>query len=274
MQRQYATLLVVAVLGVLTLGTAGATSHLATDITADPAEANVSASHTVSVEVGEVANGSSLSGVEIVFERSFVENGGSIAAPGGSSDKVVRFGVDTDGDGVVDRGASGSVSTNGGDKRLLVQNTSGPGITAGSHIIVEYTGAMNPANGTYDANVTLNPQSASQTTMTTLEIGTASSGGDDGTDDGTNDGSDDGSDTEPTNPTLPGAEGPAQDLDGDGELEDADGDGDGDLFDAVTYYNARNSDAVQNNAAMFDFESSDPVGTLFDAVALFNDVDA
>jgi hypothetical protein len=41
MQARYTTLLAVAVLGVLALGTAGAASNLTTDITADPGEANV-----------------------------------------------------------------------------------------------------------------------------------------------------------------------------------------------------------------------------------------
>lgn len=250
MRKRYAVLLAVVVLGGLTLGTAAASSHLGTDISADPATGNVSADHTVTVEVGEVANGSSLSGVEIIFNKSFVDAGGSVAGPASSSDKVLRFGVDTDGDGTIEKGASGSVSTTGSAQRLLVQNSSGPGITAGSHVVVEYTGAMNPANGTYDLNVTLNPQSAGQTTNTTLTLGESTE----------------------QNPTVPGASGPAQDTDGDGMLEDVNGDGDTNVFDALTYYNNRDSDVITNNPDLFNFDGEGATGTVFDAIALYNDI--
>lgn len=64
---------------------------------------------------------------------------------------------------------------------------------------------------------------------------------------------------------------PAASLDDDSLLEDVDGDGDADIFDAMAYYNNRNSAAIQNNPAQFDFDGDGDVGTIFDAVALYND---
>lgn len=73
-------------------------------------------------------------------------------------------------------------------------------------------------------------------------------------------------------PTLPGLSSPAGDLDGDALLEDVDGDGDGDVFDALSYYNNRKSDAVRNNPQQFDFDGDGTVGTVFDTVALYNKI--
>ncbi|MUV90955.1 PKD domain-containing protein [Halapricum sp. CBA1109] len=73
-------------------------------------------------------------------------------------------------------------------------------------------------------------------------------------------------------PQVPSGVGPATDPDGDGQLEDVNGDGQAGLFDALTYYNERNSDVVQNNPSAFDFDGNGQAGTLFDALALFNDI--
>jgi len=72
--------------------------------------------------------------------------------------------------------------------------------------------------------------------------------------------------------TLPGADGPAQDTDGDGQLEDVNGDGSLDLFDALDFYNNADSSAVQDNAASFDFDASGGINSLFDALALWNEI--
>lgn len=74
-----------------------------------------------------------------------------------------------------------------------------------------------------------------------------------------------------TNPTLPGQDTPAANLDSDPQLEDVNGDGDGNIFDAITLYNSRNSDAVQNNVELFDF-TDDGVVDLFDAIGLYNEL--
>jgi hypothetical protein len=71
--------------------------------------------------------------------------------------------------------------------------------------------------------------------------------------------------------TLPGQPAPAANLDGDAKLEDVNGDGSGDIFDVLTYYNNRDSDAVQNNPTQFDFDGDGSAGTLFDALALYNE---
>lgn len=71
---------------------------------------------------------------------------------------------------------------------------------------------------------------------------------------------------------LPGESEPAGDLDGDGMLEDVDGDGKQDLFDALTYYNHRESDVVQGNPAQFDYDGDGNTGTVFDALSLYNEI--
>ena len=72
--------------------------------------------------------------------------------------------------------------------------------------------------------------------------------------------------------TVPGGSSPAQSTDSDALLEDVNGDGDANLFDVIEYYNTRNSDAVQNNPQQFDFDSDGEAGTLFDALALYNEI--
>lgn len=81
-----------------------------------------------------------------------------------------------------------------------------------------------------------------------------------------------GSASGPDRSTLPGADGPATDLDGDTLLEDTNGDGSGDIFDALSYYNNRDSATVQNNPEQFDFDGDGDSGTLFDALELYNEL--
>lgn len=73
-------------------------------------------------------------------------------------------------------------------------------------------------------------------------------------------------------PTLPDQASPAKDPDGDALLEDVTGDGRTNLFDALAYYNARDTDAVQNNPRRFDFDGDGRAGTLFDALELYNEI--
>jgi carbohydrate-binding DOMON domain-containing protein len=65
---------------------------------------------------------------------------------------------------------------------------------------------------------------------------------------------------------------PARDPDLDGLYEDIDGDGEQGLFDVLEYYNARDSPAVQDNPALFNFDGEGEPGTLFDALELYNDI--
>ncbi|WP_231754512.1 hypothetical protein [Halapricum sp. CBA1109] len=67
---------------------------------------------------------------------------------------------------------------------------------------------------------------------------------------------------------------PITDPDGDGVYEDVDGDGEADLFDALVYYNNRNSGVIEAHPGLFDYDSEDDVGTLFDALALFEMIGA
>ena len=73
-------------------------------------------------------------------------------------------------------------------------------------------------------------------------------------------------------PVVPGQGAPATDLDGDGRLEDVTGDGRGSIFDAVAYYNNRNSAVITDNPALFDYDGDGTPGTIFDAVALYNEL--
>ncbi|WP_197428490.1 bifunctional UDP-sugar hydrolase/5'-nucleotidase [Halapricum sp. CBA1109] len=73
-------------------------------------------------------------------------------------------------------------------------------------------------------------------------------------------------------PSLPGTGNHAVDTDGDGRFEDIDGDGATDLFDALTYFQYGDSDAVQDNVAAFDFDGDGDAGDLFDALALFEEI--
>jgi hypothetical protein len=61
-------------------------------------------------------------------------------------------------------------------------------------------------------------------------------------------------------------------LDSDQSLEDVDGDGDGDIFDALTYFNNRDSDAITENPEQFDFDGDGDSGDLFDALALYTEL--
>jgi hypothetical protein len=53
-------------------------------------------------------------------------------------------------------------------------------------------------------------------------------------------------------------------------MEDVDGDGEGSIFDALTYYNNRDSEAITSNPTYFDFDGDGESGTLFDAIELYN----
>jgi hypothetical protein len=75
-------------------------------------------------------------------------------------------------------------------------------------------------------------------------------------------------------PPLIGAEGPPQSLDGDGKFEDVNGDGVANLFDALDYYNNRDSSVIENNPEEFDFDGDGPAGTIFDALELYNQIQA
>lgn len=81
-----------------------------------------------------------------------------------------------------------------------------------------------------------------------------------------------GAPSDPPELTLPGQRAPATDLDDDGRLEDVNGDGEGNVFDAITYYNNRDSTVVTNNPDQFDFDGQSPSGTVFDALALYNEL--
>ena len=72
--------------------------------------------------------------------------------------------------------------------------------------------------------------------------------------------------------TFEGASGPPANVDDDPLLEDVDGDGQTGLFDALTYYNNRRSPTIRERPDRFDFDGDGESGTLFDALALYNEI--
>jgi hypothetical protein len=75
-------------------------------------------------------------------------------------------------------------------------------------------------------------------------------------------------------PRFDGASGPAASLDDDPLLEDVDGNDETNIFDAITYYNERDSAAMDAYPNLFDFDGDGTAGTVFDAIALYNEVAA
>ena len=73
-------------------------------------------------------------------------------------------------------------------------------------------------------------------------------------------------------PTVPDQLGPAGNLDSDQRLEDITGDGRGNLFDALAYYNQADSPAIRDNPVRFDFDGDGTAGTVFDAIALYQEL--
>jgi len=73
-------------------------------------------------------------------------------------------------------------------------------------------------------------------------------------------------------PALPGQDDPPQDLNGDGLYRDVDGSGEFTIGDIQLFFQRRNSDVVQDNAAAFNFSGTDPDEvTIGDVQALFQD---
>ena len=70
--------------------------------------------------------------------------------------------------------------------------------------------------------------------------------------------------------TLPNGEGPPKSVDDDPLLEDVNGDGEANIFDAISYYNNRQSGRLTDNPIAFDFDGDGTTGTIFDAIALYN----
>jgi uncharacterized protein with beta-barrel porin domain len=69
-------------------------------------------------------------------------------------------------------------------------------------------------------------------------------------------------------PTLPNAQGPAQDLNGDGQFEDVNGDGSFNIIDIALLFENRSNSAVTNNAVAFDF-NGDGSFNIIDVATLF-----
>lgn len=76
------------------------------------------------------------------------------------------------------------------------------------------------------------------------------------------------SDDEEIPPVI--GENPPTDPDNDGLYEDINGDGQFDVFDVQAFFNNINSEPIQNNAELFDFDGSGGDANVFDVQALFN----
>jgi hypothetical protein len=153
-------------------------------ITAEPATAGeTSARHDVNVTVGADAGGSSLNGVEIDYSAG--ANPADASNVGSSTVEVA--GLDTQGDAGVDVDVSddlSSVSTSNNGETLTLGFGGSYDLQQGDRVLLEYAPVQNPAtSGSTDVDVTLNPQSASETSTATLQIEPADDGtGDNETD--------------------------------------------------------------------------------------------
>lgn len=76
---------------------------------------------------------------------------------------------------------------------------------------------------------------------------------------------------EETAPTIGDSDQPAQDLNGDGLYRDVNGDGSFTNSDVTHFFSNYNSDEVQNNAALFDFDENGKLGQS-DVITLFDEI--
>jgi hypothetical protein len=233
----------------------GAVPTVPATVTATPDGTGVRSTHTVSAVVGSPAGGANLSSVAVAYRGTDAHVGGVTASD------VVRFGVDTDLDGLIERpGASvASVTTTDGGRRLVV-NASGPQLAVGDVVIVEYRNVTNPTTaGSRNVTVGVNGRDA---TRTVLDVGV--------------DGRQVATLTAGPNrtaevPPLTGADGRATDPDGDGRYEDVDGDGTAAYDDVVTLFRSVTAEPVQSNTVGFDFNGNGRAD-FADVIALFDEV--
>jgi hypothetical protein len=144
-------------------------------IIADPATPYERSTHTVEIEVGTALDGVDLNRTRIAYLNPFVQDGGSVAGPAGNVGQLVRYGIDTDGDGVIDTDVlAGGVTTDGTAKRLFVDDSSPATLAENDTIVLEYAGVENPGvspdPADYEVSVTINPRTQSENSTARLDV--------------------------------------------------------------------------------------------------------
>lgn len=124
-------------------------------VTADPSDPGAGATHTVSFQVADAVDDFSY------FRVDYAAVDAHTSVNDIEEDNIVRFGVDTNDDGVIEKSiATGdwSVSHGGSGYTLRVRNEDWAGtIESGDEIVLEFDGVTNPeAPGTYAVEVVLN----------------------------------------------------------------------------------------------------------------------
>ncbi|MGZ0748500.1 PGF-pre-PGF domain-containing protein [Haloparvum sp. AD34] len=156
-------------------------------VTASPTDPNTTATHTATGTVGSNSDGDSLNGFTVDYtagsQPTDVSNVGQ--------DDVKRVGLDTDGDGEIETNVSDDLSevSVSNDGHTVTFGFGGSySLAKGDRIVVEYANAGNPdAEGTFDVDVVINPQSTGDAYTTGLTVENTSDDSD-GTTDGSGDG--------------------------------------------------------------------------------------
>ncbi|PSQ20186.1 hypothetical protein BRD04_08965 [Halobacteriales archaeon QS_9_67_17] len=161
---------VVSLLVVGAVGVPVTAASTTASVVAAPDDPGVTATHTATAVVGSKSDGDSLNGFAVDYS---VSSSPADVSNVGQND-VVRVGLDTDGDGTIDTDVSndlGSVSASNNGHTVNFGFGGSYSLAQGDHIIVEYENAVNPdSNGTFDVNLSINPQSTGDAYTTGLSI--------------------------------------------------------------------------------------------------------
>lgn len=134
-------------------------------VTADPSAAGATATHTVALQVDQDVDDFAY------FRVDYAAGDAETNINDVDEDNVVRFGVDTNDDGVIEQSiATGdwSVSHGGSGYTLRVRNEEWEGsLEPGDDVILEYDGVTNPSTpGTYEVELVLNGHQTAKTSYT------------------------------------------------------------------------------------------------------------
>jgi|GEM_PF-4299461 len=134
-------------------------------VTADPSSAGATATHTVALQVDQDVDDFAY------FRVDYAAGDSKTNINDIDEDNVVRFGVDTNDDGVIEQSiATGdwSVSRGGSGYTLRFRNEEWDGsLEPGDDLILEYDGVPNPETpGTYEVELVLNGHQTARTSYT------------------------------------------------------------------------------------------------------------
>ena len=176
---------IVLVAAAVLLGAGAGTVLAATDasITADPADPETTATHTVTVTVGEAAAGS-LAGLSVDYGDS-----GADVSDVDRAD-LTRVGIDRDADAMgaeTDEEVGTSVTdvSAGADGATLTVSLDGSvSVSAGDEVVLVYEDVTNPEAGEWDVAVDVTPGESGGTATATLTVGASMGDSTNGTETG------------------------------------------------------------------------------------------